>query len=203
MKRALSLSFLALFLLLGVSSMAQDPPHSHEHDEANGAQANEMDPKAKIKLLLSAHCSFPTRDELLAVTDDVASILIELYEDPASIPSLRTRAIDALGWFQEDATANFFEQVLTRPETPERELHHAISAYNKAFGDLAVPTTVVFLNHSDVQLRLTAVDALGKNGGKAAQAVLLERQAREVDPVVSEKLQRAIRTPVLETPVAQ
>ncbi len=145
----------------------------------------------RIRVLLSGYEFFPTRDDLLAVSPVASAILIAIYEDEDALPTMRSRAIDALGYFNDDLTSTFFASLLERHASiDKRHLHHALTAYAKAFGTLSVEREAIFLEHEDAQIRLTTVTALDEFGGRPALELLKKRVTIEKSPLVLKKLEQ-------------
>ena len=148
-------------------------------------------PEQRIRVLLSGYEYFPTRADLLAVTPDAPTVLIAIYEDEEALPTMRSRAIDALGYFNDDITSAFFGALLeSHASIDKRHLHHAITAYAKAFGATSVDREAAFLAHEDAQIRLTTVTALAEFGGRPALDLLKKRVVIEKSPVVLKKLEQ-------------
>jgi hypothetical protein len=148
----------------------------------------------KIKLLLSGYEFFPKREELEAVTPHAQQVLVAIAEDQGALPSLRLRAIDALGFFpQGEPAALYFEQVLHRGQGEDVFLRHAMTASLQAFGQQALPWVQPYLEHADLQMRLSAVHAVGRFGGVEGVQILRARQVVERDAFVKKQLGKFVR----------
>lgn len=190
MRRMLIALTLAASALLTTPAFAQDttPP-------ANDGQVS-IDPaqREKITLLLSGYHYFPTREKLEAESPNAPAILIAIAEDGAHLPSLRIQAIRALGLFSDDATAaTWFERRLHEARLPEDLLRHALTASLRGFGERALPWVEPYLGHPDEQMRLSAVNAIGKLAGAPGRLVLEQRREMELDQRVIQDMDRFIR----------
>jgi len=144
--------------------------------------------------LLSAHCSFPTREELVAISADAPALLMEIFNDPNALPSVRMRALDALGYFNTPETESFLVYLLeNHGQLETRHLHHAITAYGKVAGERSIPAVRGFLEHADVQVRMTVIDALRSFAGQPGRELLQQRLAVEPNRVVKERLELGVR----------
>ena len=131
--------------------------------------------RRRVEFLLSGYEFFPKRADFDAVApgEVIAPILRDIVDDTTARPSFRTRAIDALGYFDDDDTASFLLERIAKKVTVEGKLkrvekslrHHA------------------FLKNDDLQIRLTAITALGKFGGKAGKKVLIDAKSAEKNNV--------------------
>ena len=147
-----------------------------------------------VELLLSGCDYFPTQGDLLAVTPKVASVLIAMATDTTELPSTRLRAIDALGLFERDPqVATHFETTLFDGSADEVILRHSVTSSMKAFGDQALPWVQPYLAHREVQLRLTAIHAVGKFGGAEGRTLLQYHSRSETNHVALEQLSRFTR----------
>ena len=141
-----------------------------------------------IVLLLSGFEYFPTRTELEAVTPEAASILVAISQDKSNKPSLRLRAIDALGLFNNPVAAQHFEASLAQGKMEEVYLRHSITASLKAFGQTALPWVHPYIDHNDPNIRLDAAHAITRFGGADGLGMIRARQRIEQDPFVRSQL---------------
>ncbi len=156
----------------------------------------------RLTFLLSGYEYFPTRVDLDAVgsADEIAAQLRTFALDEAARPSLRLRAVDALGYYDDEATVALLTRLCTEPPQPDLERrklrtagllqHHAITALARAKRADAVPVLeTVFATH-DTQLTLTAVHALGKHGGEEGRAALARLAEQSQDKMVTRELRK-------------
>ncbi len=148
----------------------------------------------KVKLLLSGYEFFPTREDLERATPMAAQVLMHIAEDEEALPSMRLRAVDALGFFQkEDKVALYFEAALQQEHREAVYLRHTVTSSLRAFGQQALPWVQPFLTHQNLQVRLSAVHALGRFGGDEGLGMLRVQHDLEQDVFVREQLQKFIR----------
>lgn len=155
----------------------------------------------RLKFLLSGYEYFPTRADLDAVAkpEVVVATLLRFAADDAARTTLRLRAVDALGYYDSAESVEYLgELVGTKLDAlPRKRLrvasllkHHAITSLARAGKDKAVPHIAAVLAADDVQLRLTAIHALGKHGGDDGRAVLQAHRKNEKSEFVRRELQK-------------
>lgn len=129
----------------------------------------------RITFLLSGYEFFPTRDDLdrLASADEVTEVLIDLVQDDDASVMHRLRAVDALGYYDSPRVAAFLRKLTRGAEEAGFQAnarhsalmqHHAITALARSKRGESVSDLEPFLAGSDLQLKLTAIVALGKHG---------------------------------------
>jgi len=173
------------------------------------ADANETDseqaPRERLKFLLSGYEYFPTRDDLseLGTPEQVSTLLRELASKSEHRPSQRLRAVDALGYYRDEATRNYLETLIAASaEKPPKDKvqrrtrklmrHHAITSLAKAHGPDALATLEPLLVTDDVQLRMTAISAIGKHAGPQGKERLRKLANSETNPVVKRELRKFV-----------
>lgn len=208
MKRITTLS---LLLALGVPALAaaQDAPAPKTDVPIESPAPKEVpDPQQsldqRLEFLLSGYEYFPTRADLDAVApaDLIVATLVAFARDPNRRPTLRLRAVDALGHYDHpDATAYLEELVetptdgLARKELRVRNLmrHHAVTSLARSLDERAVPKISPLLEQQDVQLKLTVINALAKHGGASGKVLLTEMKSRENEEIVQRELRKWVR----------
>lgn len=172
---------------VGVTTAFAEPPTKLEKLAADDS------PEQHIRILLSAYHEFPSRDDLLAVSPEASSILIDIYNDESSRPTLKRRAIDALGFLSDQTSQDFLLYLLQNaPELETGYVHHAITAYSRLNGEESIGEIAQFLGHEDLQIRLTAVSAVRDFAGKAGQNLLRQRLEAETDALVRAKIEKSL-----------
>lgn len=156
----------------------------------------------RIAFLLSGYEFFPTRADLDAAgpAGQVAPLLRGFATDLDARPTLRLRAVDALGYYDDPATIELLTRLAQDPpaaDLPRKKLrtaglvrHHAISSLATARAGEAVPVLEQLLAADDVQIVLTVVDALGKHCGAPGRAVLTNLVDSTADAVVRREARR-------------
>lgn len=156
---------------------------------ADKAQAKAI--KEKISFLLSGYEYFPDRAELDAVGNPalVGAALLSLFHDEAQSVTLRLRALEAMGYYQErwseELLLGLLKQASTTQDKQQLRFERAVRrraalGLAKAHGAQSVPTLDALLRspQEDLQLKMTIVSALGKHGGKPGM-LSLERLRRD------------------------
>jgi hypothetical protein len=187
-----------------VAAQQVDTP-GDDLDTTPGASDSEDDAKAsaesRLTFALSAYHAFPTRAELDDIADakTITRLLRQFATAGDTRPSMKTRALDAMGYYDDATTRAFLVEVIEQPESvgtsarvADLMRHHAITSLARAHGDGALGTLTPLLDHDDLQIRLTTVVSLGKHGGEQAHRRLakLRRDAdnrmiiRQIDKYV-------------------
>ena len=170
------------------------PAHSPEADKASPL-------RQRIVVLLSGFEYFPTKADLEQGTDEaaVSALLQQLVSDASERPLVRTKAVDALGYYADEESRELLLGLARTPvNVTEDRLgdsmrHHAITSLAKSQKDRAVGDLKPLLEDPDIQIRLSAVVALGKHAQQAARPVLLERLSLERNDTVTRELERYVR----------
>lgn len=156
----------------------------------------------RVTFLLSGYEFFPTRADLdgVATADVVAAQLRAFVDDEDARSSLRLRALDALGYYDDEATVALLTRLSTEPakaDLPRRKLrtagllrHHAITALGQSKRAEAVPVLEAIVAEQDLQLTLTVIHALGKHGGKEGVAALSRIGAGSESAMVRREVQK-------------
>ena len=149
--------------------------------------------RQKIQFLLSGYEYFPSAGELKRVSPHAHAILFEIASDRDALPSLRLRAIDALGLLpKSEALASFFEDKLKTGELSTVYANHYINASMKVYREAALPWVSPLLNHVDLQTQMTAVHAIGRFGGLEGRQILNFHAQFTRDAILFESIDRAL-----------
>lgn len=147
----------------------------------------------RIRFLLSGYEYFPTADELRKVTPLAHLVLLQIAQDTSALPSLRLRAIDALGVFpKSDELASLIQTQLGRNDLDSLQRQHYITSSLKVFRENAVPWIKPYLTHADVQTRLSAIHSLGKFGGNPGAKALRDIKPLIQQPWIIENIDKAL-----------
>lgn len=158
----------------------------------------------RLLFLLSGYEYFPTREDLdeVAKADVVVAALLGFAADEDRRNTLRLRAIDALGLYDHPDAVAYLGALVADPldKLSRKQLrvgtlmkHHAITSLARARKEAAVPQIAPILASEDVQLRLTAISALGKHGGRSGRAALSALQKTEKSDFVQRELRKWVR----------
>ena len=141
------------------------------------AFANEPGPQ--IAALMMGYHGPPERAVLEAVTPDARRYLEHLAQDQKTPMMQRYNAIAALSAWSDAQTLKIYGALLADPNMPEGGLHRILGLIGQVFGQEGLPLVHPFLDHPDVQLRLSAIDAVAHLPGGASDKVLLDLLRRE------------------------
>ncbi|MBA2664806.1 MAG: HEAT repeat domain-containing protein [Bradymonadaceae bacterium] len=180
------------------SDQATKPVHPVTPEQLEQAKARE-----KVVLLLSGYHHFPSRADLDAVAEaePLMAVLRALAEDEAVAPSMRLRAVDAMGLYDESAaTLYLIARIAPVPEsTPSEEArtlglmrHRAMIALAKSRGVHSIEHLAPLLSDPDLQLRLTAISALGKHGGDSATKLLRALKERDTHHAIQREINKYV-----------
>lgn len=196
MRRLITLFLFATALTLTLPASAQELGFPSVADvtsrtlDATVLQAQ----RQKIELLLSGYEFFPVREDLEKVSPDAHLILIQITRDTSLRPSIRLRAIDALGLFKDTPeVATYFEKLLAQGAVKPRFLRHSLTSSLKAFGPQAIPWVTPYVQAPDLQIRLDAITSVGKFGGLEGKTVLRDAAVFERNALAREQITRALR----------
>ena len=146
---------------------------------------------ARARLLLSGYHGLPDRD-VLTQSPNAFEIVRALSQSSDSL--VRDRALQALSRFWPSGDVFLaYANVLADPNTAEGTRHRVMLLAADVFADRAVPMIRPYLEADDVQLRLSAVEALGRVRTDEVVAILTARAEVETDPVVLERIELASR----------
>lgn len=215
--KSVALGLLTSALLVGamaqqVSAQAQPGPVVGPTDPVVGPveRPAPLDPARAARLterlgfLLSGYEYFPDRATLdkEGSAAEVVAVLLAMSADGKQRPAIRVKAIDALGYYDEAAgVARLRVLAMSAPsdKLPVAELrladsmrHHAIAALARALGERAVGELKLLLGDGDLQIQLTAVSALGKYGGAAGRAALVELSESTTHPILMREIKKHI-----------
>jgi hypothetical protein len=192
------------------AGLAIAPQPAFAQDSGFTQQATDASESSSVKeqviFWLSAYHGQPTHEQLdqAGAAGEVAALLREIAADKDARPSMRLRAVDSLGHYADDASVGFLERTIAtpsslevqRPQHTELLRHHAMLSFARACGEAAVQTLVPFTEGGaeagDLQLRLTAISALGRFGGEAGRVELERLQTRVDHPVLKRSLKKFV-----------
>lgn len=219
---AFALAFGAVAIVPDTSFAQQiDDPTDGEipggSDEASGSDDKGSDEgedktdqvEKRLVFALSGYHAFPTRAELDAIADadTITRMLRRFATSTDQRPSMRTRAVDALGYYDDAETREFLEALIEEPSSSgasERVAdlmrHHAITSLAKAHGDAAVETLAPLLDSDDFQIKMTTVVALAKHGGAQAKKRLRALREETDDRMIRREIDKYVGNPTSEAP---
>ena len=161
-------------------------------------------PRERLEFLLSGYHYFPTKEHLAEVGTDeeVTRMLRDIAETSDLRVSMRVRAIDALGYFGDEATTGYLTHVMQRKpddfDEKDRRMvksmkHHAIMSIAKAMGEGSIEPLDYALKHADPQIRMSAISAIGKHAGAAGKTRLAPMLKVEKSAYVKKELRKYVK----------
>ncbi len=159
--------------------------------------------REKLQFLLSGYEFFPKREDLDAVAPApvMTSILKSFVADTELAPPTRFRAVDALGLYEQEDVGKFLLPYANAPgkveddaelRTLELMRHRTIIAYAKSQGAVGNAALIPMLEEADLQIRLTAISALGKHGGPEAAKHLRALKEKDTHHAVQRALNKFV-----------
>lgn len=160
---------------------------SAQGDEAE--QRTERDQRADLKLLLSAHHDLPDKHLFLKASPDARALLLELARDASQFKLHRYRALEALGaYWADDEVFELYARLLAGKG--DVLLKHRVMMFAAAaFGDRSVPLISPYSHDADVQLRMTAAEALIRVNTETSRAALRAALGQEDEPMVRRRIE--------------
>ncbi len=143
--------------------------------------------KTRVLALLSAIHELPARSDFDAAAPNARDIVLAVARDATVTGPHRTRALEALRYWPDDAAFAAYRLAL---ETKAAR-HKTLRMLGATFGARALPVLTPYLRHADPQLRVTALEAVADVEGSAADALLSQALVVEAVPWVKRRLHRA------------
>ncbi len=161
-------------------------------------------PQQRLEFLLSGYHYFPSKADLDAIAkdDEMAKMLRILAEDNKARVMVRSRAVDALAYYSDEATVGFLTHVMKRdPKDADPKdarlvksmKHHAIMSIAKSLEDKSIAPLEYALTHDDHQIRMTAISAIGKHAGEAGKVRLGKLAETEKNIYVQKELRKYVK----------
>lgn len=149
--------------------------------------------REKLLLLLSTHCDFPTKEDLVSSISDVEVHLISLTEDESLIPTVRSRALRALGYFDSSENEEALQQALRSSHAvPRMMLASMIQAYGRIGKERSVELIKLFLDHHDDMVKISAINSLRNCECKEGEDALRERMVKENNLYFKRRIESAL-----------
>jgi HEAT repeat protein len=201
---------LTVAAMIGSGSVVVAEPHAghgHGASDADAAVAvaiaskDQEEVRKRLEFLLSGYEYFPSRADLdrLAPPEVIIGLLQAMVDETDLRPTLRLRAIDALSLFEPGAVRGFLLAILATDlnKVPASELrvadlmrHRAINSLARLDGEAAVEALLPFLDDADLQIRLTAISALGQFAGQPGKKAIEDLKRRDSHPAVQREINK-------------
>ncbi len=145
--------------------------------------------RERVATLLSAIHEVPARAALEKAAKDPQAIVLDLAADKHF--AWRASALQALAWWPD---ARSLAVVRSCAERDAENMRHRCLRTLAQFGEAALEPLEAALQDENLQIRITAIVALGELG---AQGRLRSELARQTSPEVKRQLRRALSTPAV------
>jgi HEAT repeat protein len=156
------------------------------------AAKSQGDLKAKVEALLSGYERIPTDEDWKRLGPDALGVLEQLYNDPAQLPSTRTRAVASMAQVDNPAAVDSLKAIVADAKVDAQYRSTAVLALGYRTGEQALPQLEPLLDDKSPQMRDAAARAIGKVGTPDARKSLEERLGKEQDPAVREAIQQSL-----------
>ena len=153
----------------------------------------------KAMLLLSGYHGIGTKGEFEATLIEPQALLASIARDAAVDPVHRDRALAALVYWPDEQTLSLYGKLLGADDTSEMNRHRIIGYLAVGYAERSIPWVEHYLTVSDLQFRLTAIEALRTIGSDHARDLLTQAEVVELSPLVIERIKVA-RASILAGP---
>ena len=180
-----------LFMILLVPAFFLSAPAFAQH---SGGPTGPIDvpvesaDSERLELLLGTFHELPPKAQFESVPG-VRSKLDSMAKDGTS-PRLQKRAIEALAYWPDAATLATYESVLADVQTRMGTRHMTLLLVGIVFKVDGVELLEPYLAADDLQLRLTAVDAIAATQSDKGFELLSKRAKVETSAVVLERIEK-------------
>jgi hypothetical protein len=198
MKKLIPTTIAALMLAVAAPAAAGDSvdqPGQNLPEASAPKSVDQLEPSVAktARLLLSGYHGLPSKQQLEDKLPNARHVLLAYAQDDRVFPLYQKRALRALGYYADAEVKSLYEAKLADSDTEDMVRHTLIGLLAEHFGADSVSTISPYLYKEDVQLRLTAVEALRKVDSDAAQAALNEAKKEETNTIVKRRLEEATR----------
>lgn len=153
----------------------------------------------KAMLLLSGYHGIGSKADFEAALAEPEALLASVARDGAVDPVHRDRALAALVYWPGEQTLALYGKLLAADDTSEMNRHRIIGYLAVGYADRSIPWVEHYLTVSDLQFRLTAIEALRTIGSDHARDLLTQAEVVELSPLVIERIKVA-RASILAGP---
>ena len=175
-----ALTIFGLIWVVGMNTLCAEP------------RADLSTERARVLMLLKAYDSFPTAAQFKSVARNPQGLLFDIYQDTTVNHGVRLQALDALSLMPDDEVKALFLDILGGCWTPPtaRDCHRALNGLMHGFAATSLDDAAAFLQHPDLQMRLTAVHAIARSGGDPGRDTLLTHLNHEKSPLVRTTIEK-------------
>ncbi len=157
------------------------------------------DQRDKAMLLLSGYHGIGSKADFEAALAEPEALLASIARAASVGPIHRDRALAALVYWPGEQTLSLYGGLLAAADTSEMNRHRIIGYLAVGYGDRSIPWVEHYLTVSDLQFRLTAIEALRNIGSEHARNLLMQAEVVELSPLVIERIKVA-RASILAGP---
>lgn len=147
-----------------------------------------------VSFLLRAIHELPAADAFVEAAERPVEVLWAIALDDAEPAFVRDRAVLALGYWPDERLWAFLYARATSG-VDEMSTHNAIAELARVWPERSLSVVTPLLASSELQVRLSAVDALGRHPAPEAAQSLREALSVEANPVVRDAIERVITLP--------
>lgn len=184
---------ISIFVVLLIASLsAPGAAQTPGDDSSSDRPVDRIDRPEQVRFLLSNIHEVPSREALTDAMADPRDLLMHIARDE-SAGFMRNRALMALGHFPDPEVLGLYTALMRSDQTPTGTRHKVMLRAAEVFEEASVAPLSELLDHEDLQLRLTAVEALRSIGDDSAFDALEARVSREESQVVLDALFKATR----------
>lgn len=195
MKMLIKIAVCSLMLFVAAPVAADSSPAA---DKTQGGAIDQPDDVAdrqleRARLLLSSHHQLPERETFEEQLEDPRATLISIARDTDQLSLYRRQALDALGYWADQEVAKLYVDLLDDDQTPGNVEHRLMLLLADHFEDEALTHLEPYLSDDDLQLRLTAIEAIGRIDTEEADTALKDAREDEQHDIALKRYQRALR----------
>ena len=144
----------------------------------------------RAKLLLSGYHGLPSKETFEQALDHPKAIVYSLAADKDGFSLHRKRALSALGYWADAGVLRLYVQLLQDDQTADAIRHRLVMLVAEHFPKEALGHLKPYLSHSDLQYRLTAIEAIRRIPTDEAVAALEAALATEKNEVARKRLEK-------------
>ncbi|AWV90519.1 HEAT repeat domain-containing protein [Bradymonas sediminis] len=153
-----------------------------------------VDPHDQARVLLSGYHNIPPKAAFDSNLKQPQQVLMDVAQGENTLPLQRQRAVEALAYYADAKVEGLYRSLLEDKKSPEMLRHRVMGLLAVNFPKTALPTLEPYLAHSDLQFRLSAIDAIRRIPGDAALQTLQRASKSETHKVAQKRLAQYLRT---------
>lgn len=201
MKKLLqTIALVALIAGCGTVAVAQTSPTADDSSDsvvdrpgqipAPGDKEKEQFERAR--LLLSTHHELPAKKVFEKQLEEPRETLMAIAVDEGQLSLYRKQALAALGYWPDGKVYDLYTEMLGDDETPENMRHRLMLLLADHFPEQALGELEPHLGDEDLQVRLTAIEAIGRIDSEKANEALKGALDDEDNDIARKRLEEAV-----------